>query len=80
MSAEKAILYPIVMFDPIPAFWELKRLLTIIRFVRDVNKILITKTIAWVSDKRNGTRALIRSFFVWDSRKNGIIDIEKSIL
>lgn len=78
--AENAILNPVEILDHIPAICALKRLLTIIMLMSDVSRMLITKTIAWVSDNLNGTNALIRSFLVCESRKNGIITIARIIL
>jgi hypothetical protein len=62
------------------AICVLKRLFTIIRFTREVIRILTTKTIAWVSESRNGTNVLSRSFLVCESRKKGITIMARTIL
>ncbi len=77
---ENAILHHIAIVAHLDAIRILKRLFTIMRLTKVVQSILTIKTIAWVSDSRNGISALIRSFLVCERRKNGITTIAKRIL
>ena len=76
---ENAILNPVPRLAPNAAICVQNKLLTVIRHPSMVSNILIINTIAWVSDRRNGTRLRSFSFLVWESRKNGIVKIVNTI-